>query len=173
MHARGGRMLAPIRSSQRLPAGWVKLVEMSFLDDLENNLKNLESSEDEKDGAERERRARESERARAQAAAPFAEELKKGPYGQEVLRQAALLGHTLRTKVHVAWIGASLRLEARERRLEFRPTASGVVAVHLDGARETASAPVNLKSSPEPLIRDWLSSATATEDPDTGTSVES
>jgi hypothetical protein len=133
---------------------------MSFLDNLENSLKSLESSEERKGNAEHDRRVRESERASAQAAAPFAEELKKGPYGQEALRQAALLGHQMRTMVRVAWIGSSLRLEARERRLEFRPTASGVLAVHLDRNQETASAPVDLKGSPEPLIREWLTAAT-------------
>jgi hypothetical protein len=132
---------------------------MGFLDNLENTLKNLESSEEDKGNAERERRARESERASAQAAAPFAEELKKGGYGQEVLRQAALVGHSLRTKVQVAWIGSTLRLEARERRLEFRPTPSGIVAVRLERNQETGSAPVDLKSNPEPLIRDWLTAA--------------
>jgi hypothetical protein len=156
---RNGRVFAGIRSPRRLSRGWFKLKGMSFLDNLENTLKSLESSEEDKGNAERERRTRESERASAQAAAPFAEELKKGAYGQEALRQAALLGHALRTKVHVAWIGPNLRLEARERRLEFRPTPSGIVAVHLDRNQETASAPVDLKSSPEPLIREWLTAA--------------
>ena len=70
---------------------------------------------------------RERNRAEAQAAAPYAEELKKSPFTAELLKQAARVGFEKRTKVHVAWLGSTLRLEARERRLELRPTASGVV----------------------------------------------
>src|SRR5947207_1618872 len=58
---------------------------MSFLDNLENNLKSLESSEQGREGAEREQKARDSARAAAQAAAPYAEALKKGPYTAELL----------------------------------------------------------------------------------------
>src|SRR5208337_986981 len=105
---------------------------MSFLDNLENNLKSLESQEEGKDAAERLQRARDSARASAQAAAPWAEELKKGPFTAELLKQAARIGFSMRTKVHVAWLGTTLRLEARERRLELRPTANGVVAAYLE-----------------------------------------
>ena len=98
---------------------------MSFLDNLENNLKSLESSEQGKEDAERAHRTRESERAQAQAAAPFAEQLKQSPYTAELLKQAARVGFSLRTKVHIAWLGSTLRLEARDKRLELRPTAQG------------------------------------------------
>src|ERR1035438_5815764 len=76
---------------------------MSFLDDLENNLKSLESSEQGKDDAERAHRMRESERAQAQAVAPYAEQLKKSPFTAELLTQAARVGFSLRTKVHIAF----------------------------------------------------------------------
>ncbi len=132
---------------------------MSFLDNLENNLKSLESQAEGQEAVERLRRSRERERASAQAAAPFAEQLKKGPYTEELLKQAARIGFALRTKVHVAWLGSTLRLEARERRLELRPTPSGVVAVELDQNRETRVEPVDLKGSPEELLRRWLAPA--------------
>ena len=45
---------------------------MSFLDDLENNLKSLETQEEGKESAERAHRARENARAQALAAAPWA-----------------------------------------------------------------------------------------------------
>jgi hypothetical protein len=129
---------------------------MSFLDNLENNLKALESREEGQDSAERDARQRATERARAQAAAPFAEELKKSPFTEELLRQTTRVGHAVRTKIHVAWLGGTLRLEARERRLELRPTAAGVLAVSIEEGREVRSEPVDLSSDPAVLLRAWL-----------------
>jgi hypothetical protein len=129
---------------------------MSFLDNLENNLKSLESQEEGKESAARSRRTRDTERANAQAAAPWAEELKKGAYSAELLKQAARIGFSLRVKVHVAWLGTTLRLEARDRRLELRPTATGVVAVYLENAVETGSRPLDLQGDPAELLRQWL-----------------
>ena len=134
---------------------------MSFLDNLENNLKSLESGEQGKDDAARERKARDSARAEAQAAAPHAEALKKGPFTAELLKQASRIGFALRTKVHLAWLGSTLRLEARERRLELRPTVEGVVAVYIEGGQEVRSEPVDLKGDPETLLRRWLEGAVA------------
>ena len=129
---------------------------MSFLDNLENNLKNLESSEQGKEDAERAQRTRETERARVQAAAPFADLLKNGPYSAELLKQATRIGFGLRMKIHIAWLGSSLRLEAREKRLELRPTASGIVAVYTENGQETRTEPLDLAGSPETLVRGWL-----------------
>src|SRR5215469_17034631 len=105
---------------------------MSFLDNLENNLKSLESQDEGRDAAVRQHRSREPERAQAQAVAPFAEQLKKSAFTAGVRSHAARVGHSLRTKVHVAWLGNTLRLEARDRRLELRPTATGIVAVSIE-----------------------------------------
>jgi hypothetical protein len=132
---------------------------MSFLDNLENSLKSLESQEEGKENAERQHRHRESQRATAQASAPYAEELKKGPYTAALLTQAARVGHSLRLKVHVAWLGSTLRLEARERRLELRPTPTGIVTAYLENNQETRTEPLDLKGNPEQLLRDWLSAA--------------
>jgi hypothetical protein len=132
---------------------------MSFLDNLENNLKSLESAEDSSADAQTQQRARERDRAAAKAAAPFAEELRKGPYTAELLKQAARVGHTMRVKVHIAWLGSNLRLEARERRLELRPTASGIAAIYLENGVETRTEPLDLQGSPEDLMRHWLAPA--------------
>jgi hypothetical protein len=132
---------------------------MSFLDNLENNLKSLESQEEGKESAERAHRARQTERASAQAAAPWAEELKKGAFTSELLKQAARIGFSMRLKIHVAWLGTTLRLEARERRLELRPSAAGVVAVYVDNGAETRSQPLDLHSDPAELLRLWLGAA--------------
>jgi hypothetical protein len=128
---------------------------MSFLDNLENNLKNLESQEDAQANAEAQRKARDRERSAAQAAAPHAEELRKGRYTQELLRQTARVGYSMRTKVHIAWLGNTLRLEARERRLELRPTARGIVAAYLEDGN-VREEPLDLNGSPEELLRNWL-----------------
>jgi hypothetical protein len=129
---------------------------MSFLDNLENNLKTLESAEGGKEAAERQTRAREQERARTLAVAPWAEELKKSAFTTDLFRQAALAGHSRRMKIQMAWLGATLRLEARERRLELRPTASGIVAVCLENQKEIRSEPLDLSGSAEDLVRNWL-----------------
>ena len=134
----------------------VPWIEMSFLDNLENNLKSLESSEQGKEDAERAHRARELERAQAQAAAPFADQLKHSPFTQELLKQAARVGFSLRTKVHIAWLGSTLRLEARDKRLELRPTAKGIVAAYIENGQELRTAPCDLNGSPETLVRGWL-----------------
>lgn len=130
---------------------------MGFLDNLENNLKSLESRAEGREATDRQQRARESERAQAQAIAPFAEQLKKSPFTAGVLTHAARIGHSLRTKVHVAWLGDTLRLEARGRRLELRPTAAGIIAVSIENGNETADKPIDLSGDPERLVRDWLS----------------
>ncbi|HTS65042.1 MAG TPA: hypothetical protein VMH28_23625 [Candidatus Acidoferrales bacterium] len=129
---------------------------MSFLDNLENNLKSLESAGQGREDAAREQKARTNARAEAQAAAPHAEALKKGPFAAGLMNQATRIGFSMRTKVHMAWLGSTLRLEARERRLELRPTAAGVVAVFIQDGKETDSQPVDLAGSPEALVRRWL-----------------
>lgn len=129
---------------------------MSFLDDLENNLKSLESQEEGKESAEREHRQRENQRANALAVGPFAEQLKEGPYTAELLKQAARVGHSLRVMVRATWLGATLRLEARDRKLELRPTPAGITAVYLENNREVSSQPLDLNGNPEQLLRAWL-----------------
>ena len=70
---------------------------MSFLDNLENSLKNLESSEEGKEERGRQQRERETQLAQARAAAPFAEELKKGPFTVALLLPLLPLRGTLVT----------------------------------------------------------------------------
>ena len=126
---------------------------MSFLDNLESNLKNLESYE-ERDPAARKRR--DSERASALAAAPWAEKLKNGAYTQEVLKAAAHIGFRTRTKIHVTWLDTTLKLEAKERRLEFRPTPEGIIAVFLNKGKEEKRLPVDLTASGVELVQEWF-----------------
>src|ERR1700678_2502315 len=129
---------------------------MGYEDNLENSLKNLETAEEGRASQESEQRLRERERAATQAAAPSAEELRKGPFTAALLRDAARVGHSLRTKIHIVWLGSTLRLEAREKRLELRPTAAGIVAARIEDGRETRVEPLDLQGDAEQLIRGWL-----------------
>ena len=129
---------------------------MGFLDNLENTLKNAER------GAEREDEkassvSRAEELAALRAAAPNAEVLKKGQWTQDLLTQAVTIGHGLRMRVGMAWIGTTLRLEAKEKRLDLQPTAAGIDAVYFVDGVETGREPVDLSSAPELLARKWLS----------------
>jgi len=82
--------------------------------------------------------------------------LKKGTFTADLLKQAARIGFSMRTKVHIAWLGTTLRLEARDRRLELRPTAKGVVAAYLEDGQESRVEPLDLAGDPAELVRNWL-----------------
>ena len=121
---------------------------MSFLDNLENNLKALESLEP---GGLEDNRKREQERKRALAVAPWAEKLKTSPWTQALLRELTRAGHARRMKVNFLWIGTTLRIEARSQRLELEPTPNGVEAV-LPNRR----VPLDLDGKPDALVQQWL-----------------
>ncbi len=129
---------------------------MSYLDSLENNLKNMESREEAGSHDRGEHRHRDSERAKSQASAANAERLRKGPYTAELLKQATRLSHAMRTKIHLAWLGTTLRLEARGRKLELRPMPNGIIAAFIENNVELRTAPVDLAGDPESLVREWL-----------------
>jgi hypothetical protein len=125
---------------------------MGFLDNLENDLKALEGRETFADPAQEQRR-REAERARALAIAPYAERLKSGAFTDALLGQATQAGFRARTKVNFTWLDGALRLEARGRRLELRPTAEGVVAVLFEDNAERSTLPVDLDGDPAALVK--------------------
>ena len=130
---------------------------MSFSDNLENNLKNLET-QDERDpgGAARSQQRKLTQRAAAAAVAPHAEKLRSGKFTAGLLTHATRIGHGLRTKVNIIWLGPVLRLQAREHRLELHPTPNGVVARFFLGEKETKSVKVDLSGNPEKLAKEWL-----------------
>ncbi len=130
---------------------------MSFLDNLENSLKSLESQDERGPG---ERQQREAERARALAAGPWAEKLKGSAYTQQLLKDATRIGFQMKAKVYIAWVGTSLKLEARQRKLELRPTADGVIALFVEEGQRTRQEAVDLSGNPEELVKNWLASTT-------------
>jgi len=127
---------------------------MSFLDNLESSLKHLENN-NERDGSEARRRER--DRARALAAAPSALALKSSPFPNELITHAVRIAHGMRVKVNMTWIGNTLRLDARERRLELQPEANGVRAVFFEDGEQTGAEAIDVAStSPEVLAQRWL-----------------
>ena len=126
---------------------------MGFLDNIENSLKSLEERE-ERDPAEYERR--EQKRNFTLAAAPWAAKLKAAPFTQALFEHATVAGHRLRTKVYMSWFEDTLALQARDRKLELRPTPDGIIAAFIEADREEHIQPLDLESDPAALIKQWL-----------------
>lgn len=129
---------------------------MSFLDNLESNLKSLESNEERNADVQRDAKNRASDKAKALASAPFAEALKTGSFTHDFLMHATQIGFSQRTKVQPTWLGSTLRLQAKERRLELRPTPDGVLAHFFEHNEEKGSELVDLNGSAEELAKRWL-----------------
>jgi hypothetical protein len=130
---------------------------MSFLDNLESNLKALESR-DERDpkSLAREAAAREAARSTALEIAPHAEALRNGPFLNGLLTACREIGHSRRILVRAVWVDSIFRLEAGAKRLELRPTTNGVLAVFLVEVKEQESTPIDLSSDPVELAVKWL-----------------
>lgn len=131
---------------------------MSFLDNLENNLKALENREEkDPEKVKRDRERSGADRIAALRRAPHAEALKNSAFTSELLAQCRTIGHGQRVLVQFTWIGESLRLDAMGRRLELTPAAEGIMAVFsLDGA-ETGRATVDPRADDaKALARRWL-----------------
>ena len=126
---------------------------MSFLDNLENDLKALESRDQ---GGLDQTERRDRERELALAAAPWAERLKREPFASALMQQATLGGRQRRIKVNLMWIGTTLRLEARGHRLELRPGAKGVAAVFLRASEQIRQEPIDLAGDPQKLVGEWM-----------------
>lgn len=122
---------------------------MSFLDNLENNLKALEANEQ---GGIDDSNRRDDAKKRAIAEKPWADRLKSDPWTASLMQRATRAGFERRTKVNLIWVGTTLRLEARGQRLELRPGPGGVAAVFLQGGDKLAEEPVNLTGDPAKLI---------------------
>jgi hypothetical protein len=131
---------------------------MSFLDNLENNLKALESLEEkDPEKVKRDRERREAERNAALLRAPYVEALKNSAFTSELLTQCRTIGHGQRVLVQFTWIGENLRLDAKIKRMTLTPTAEGIEAVFSVDGVETGRAVVNPQTDDAPaLARRWL-----------------
>jgi hypothetical protein len=130
---------------------------MGFGENLENDLKNLESAE-ERDpaSAARKHAGREADRAAALAIQPHAQQLRQSRFTAELLNQVSVLGRAQRTPVRITWVGQALKLETRNHVLELRPTPAGVEGRFLKGTAEVERFPADLAGSAEDLARRWL-----------------
>ena len=142
---------------------------MSFLDNLESNLKALESRE-ERDPQALARQAAEREAARSLALQinPHAEALRNGPFKDGLLTACRNIGHRSRILVRPVWVDSTLRLEAGAKKLELRPTPSGVLAVFIVEGREQESTLIDLSSDPVKLAEKWLEARPGGVDPPGG-----
>ncbi len=137
---------------------------MSFLDNLENNLKALENLE-EKDPVKvkRERERREADKQAALLRAPHVEMLKTSPFTMNLLTECRAIGHKQRMLVRFTWIGETLRLDAQEKRMELAPTPDGILATLSVNGEQTGQIPVDLQTGdPGALAKRWLGEAGTT-----------
>jgi hypothetical protein len=134
---------------------------MSFLDNLENNLKALESLEEkDPEKVSRERERRESERNAALLRAPYVDALKNSGFTSELLTQCRTIGRAQRVLVQFTWIGENLRLDAKSKRMELIPSTDAIVAVLSEGGMETARVKVNPSADdPSALAARWLTAS--------------
>ena len=111
---------------------------MSYLDNLENNLKALENQEErDPQKVKREQERREAERSAALLRAPHVEALKNSTFTLELLTQCRAIGHQQRVLVQFTWLGETLRLDAKEKRMLLTPTSEGITAVFSVNGDET------------------------------------
>jgi hypothetical protein len=131
---------------------------MSFLDNLENNLKALESREEkDPEKVKRDQERREADRNAALLRAPYVEALKNSAFTSELLTQCRTIGHGQRVLVQFTWIGEKLRLDAKTKRMELIPTAEGITAVFsLDGLEMGRAAVDTQADDAAVLARRWL-----------------
>jgi len=131
---------------------------MGFFDNLENNLKALESrSERDPEALAREAAEREAARSAALEIAPHAEALRNGSFKDGLLTACRVIGHRRRILVRPVWVASTLRLEAGDRKLELRPTPDGVLAVFFERGTEKESTPIDLAGDPVKVAEEWLS----------------
>lgn len=131
---------------------------MSFLDNLENNLKALENREDkDPEKIKRDQERREMDRNAALLRAPHVEALKNSAFTSVLLAQCRTIGYGQRVLVQFTWIGESLRLDAKEKRMELTPTTEGIMAVFSADGVQTGRASVDPGADDaSALARRWL-----------------
>jgi hypothetical protein len=131
---------------------------MSFLDNLENNPKALESQEEkDPEKVKRDHERRDAERNAALLRAPYVEALKNSAFTSQLLTECRTIGHGQRVLVQFVWIGETLRLNAKAKRMELIPSPEGITAILSVDGEETARTTIDpQKDDPASLARRWL-----------------
>ncbi|MBK9167385.1 MAG: hypothetical protein IPM24_07950 [Bryobacterales bacterium] len=129
---------------------------MSFSDHLENDLKNLEGFEERRAANARPKAKPRMDPKQVQALAALNDKLRNGRFTADLLRTATRVGHGYRTKVRMTWLGPTLRLEAREHRLDLRAEPDGVRAHFSVDGQEQGTRRVDLDGSGEEFARNWM-----------------
>ena len=89
--------------------------------------------------------------------APHLEALKNSPFTLELLTQCRAIGHGQRVLVQFAWIGETLRLDAKAKRMELIPSNEGITAVFSQNGTETGRERVNPQNDDASVLaRRWL-----------------
>ena len=134
---------------------------MSYLDNLENNLKALENREEkDPEKLKRDQERREADRNEALLRAPHADALKSSPFTMELLAQCRTIGHAQRVLVQFTWIGESLRLDAKAKRMQLIPTTKGIEIVFSVDGVETGRAMANPQiDDAAELAKAWLTAS--------------
>jgi len=131
---------------------------MGFLDNLENDLKALENREErDPEKVRRDRERREVDRTAALLRAPHAEALRTSPFTSELLTHCRAIGHGQRVLVQFTWLGESLRMDAKTKRMDLTPTAEGITAILSLNGKESGREAIDPKvDDPAALARRWL-----------------
>ncbi len=83
--------------------------------------------------------------------------LKNSPFTLELLTECRAIGHGQRVLVQFTWLGETLRLDAKAKRLELTPTAEGITAVFSLNGDETGRATVDPRvDDAAALAQRWL-----------------
>lgn len=131
---------------------------MSFLDNLESNLRALERQEErDLEARRRDRERREEDRDAAVRTAPFAQALRESAFTSQLLGVCRTEGRRHRIHAQLVWLGDTLRVEGGGKRMDLTPTPEGIVAVRCEGGEETHRRTVDpAEDDPATLALWWL-----------------
>jgi len=83
--------------------------------------------------------------------------LKNSPFTSELLTQCRTIGHGQRVLVQFTWLGETLRLDAKAKRMTLSPTSEGITAVFSVDGDETGRATIDPATDDAgELARRWL-----------------
>ena len=86
--------------------------------------------------------------------------MKNSAFTSELLTQCRTIGHGQRVLVRFTWIGETLRLDAKEKRMELVPTSQGITVAFFADGSETWRGSVDPQSDDAAaLAQRWLAAS--------------